>query len=61
MLKVEHLIDELRKLPEGSKVNGYEGEDTGLHIQLPNGQWGWIHACEDEACEQCSESKLKVK
>lgn len=48
MIDVTLLIAELKKLPEGSKAVGYEGEAAGLRIQKPDGSWTFINTGWDD-------------
>lgn len=47
MRRVDNLIRELQKFPPDALCHGYEGEDTGLTVCLPNnGRCGFI-ACRE--------------
>jgi len=53
MIALERLIRLLSEFPAGSSAHGYEGEDTGITVDFPNGGFGFIHACERDGCERC--------
>ena len=43
-ISVKVLKELLAFLPEDARVHGYEGEDTGITVNLPDGDFTWIRA-----------------
>lgn len=48
MIKVKTLIALLQQCDSDAQVNAYEGEDTGIVIHEPSGEYRWIRVTEDE-------------
>ena len=45
-ISVKALKELLAFLPDEARLHGYEGEDTGITVNLPDGDFTWIRACE---------------
>lgn len=58
MITVKRLKEMLGKVPDDARISAYEGEDTGLSINMPDGSTEWIRALEDEAEDDQSEFSL---
>jgi len=43
-ISVKALKEFLALLPDDARVHGYEGEDTGITVNLPDGDFTWIRA-----------------
>jgi hypothetical protein len=59
MITVRQLKKLIENLPDNALVFGYEGEDTGLTVELSDHDYGFIHACEETHCEKCRNSALR--
>ena len=45
-ISVKALKELLAMLPDDARLHGYEGEDTGITVNLPDGDFTWIRARE---------------
>ena len=45
-ISVKALIALLAMLPDEARLHGYEGDDTGITVNLPDGDFTWIRARE---------------
>ena len=45
-ISVKALKELLAMLPDDARLHGYEGEDTGITVNLPDGDFTWICARE---------------
>ncbi len=43
-ISVKALKELLAMLPDEARLHGYEGEDTGITVNLPDGDFTWIRA-----------------
>jgi len=43
-ISVKALIALLAMLPDEARLHGYEGDDTGITVNLPDGDFTWIRA-----------------
>ena len=43
-ITVKTLKELLAVLPDEARLHGYEGEDTGITVNLPDGDFTWIRA-----------------
>jgi len=55
VITVKRLTELLAECPPGAQVFAYEGEDTGMTIQFPDGSRRWIRAGEYDELDDYTE------
>ena len=55
MIAAKQLKILVNKLPDDATIYGYEGEDVGMAINMPDGSFKWIRARDDEELDTYTE------
>jgi hypothetical protein len=55
MITVKTLKKLTDQLPDDAIIFGYEGEDTGITIKMPDGNYKFIRACDSDEVDTYTE------
>lgn len=58
MIKADTLKQLLTKVPDDATIYAYEGEDTGIQINMPDGTFQWIRATASSTEDKQTEFSL---